>query len=259
MKLQLVPARQGVTWVRLGIRTFFSQPLALSGLFFMYAAVMEVAKDIPVVGLSLMLALMPGCSLGLMAASREASTGKFPMPTVFLSAFRAGRQELVAMAQLGVLFVCGFWIILGITTLLDGGGFASGYLSGKMLPADMARDPAMQTAGLAFLLLLCLLSLMFWHAPALVHWHGVPVAKSIFFSLVACVRNFWAFMVFSMVWSAILMGALLVVSVVAGGVGDPTAAGVAMVSVIALVSAMVITSTYFSFRDCFETPPEDTP
>ena len=164
MKLQLVPARQGVTWVRLGIRTFFSQPLALSGLFFMYAAVMEVAKDIPVVGLSLMLALMPGCSLGLMAASREASTGKFPMPTVFLSAFRAGRQELVAMAQLGVLFVCGFWIILGITTLLDGGGFASGYLSGKMLPADMARDPAMQTAGLAFLLLLCLLSLMFWLA-----------------------------------------------------------------------------------------------
>jgi hypothetical protein len=35
MKLHLVPARTGLAWVKLGMRTFLRQPLALAGLFFM--------------------------------------------------------------------------------------------------------------------------------------------------------------------------------------------------------------------------------
>ena len=70
------------------------QPVALSGLFFMFLAVMTLVGMVPVIGLALALAVLPACTLGLMAASKEAMTGKFPMPTVFLSAFRAGRQQL---------------------------------------------------------------------------------------------------------------------------------------------------------------------
>ena len=36
MKLQIVTARTGVAWVKEGIRTFWRQPLALSGLFFIF-------------------------------------------------------------------------------------------------------------------------------------------------------------------------------------------------------------------------------
>ena len=42
MKLQLVPARQGTLWIKLGIQTFFRQPLALAGLFFMFLAVISI-------------------------------------------------------------------------------------------------------------------------------------------------------------------------------------------------------------------------
>lgn len=259
MKLQLVPARRGLSWIRQGIRTFLRQPLALSGLFFMFLAVMSLAGGLPVVGLSLALALLPACTLGLMAASREAASGKFPMPTVFLSAFRAGRQQLRAMLLLGVVYGTGFWVIMGVTTLFDGGGFASGYIAGKMPTMEMARNPDTQTAMLAFLLMQLPLSLMFWHAPALVHWHGVPAAKSIFFSLVACLRNFWAFVVFGLVWMSILMAAILVVSLTAGIIGNPDLAGLALMPIALLVAAMFFTSTYFSFRDCFEHPQEDTP
>ena len=42
MKLNVVPARTGLLWVRLGIKAFFKQPLALAGLFFMYMAVVLV-------------------------------------------------------------------------------------------------------------------------------------------------------------------------------------------------------------------------
>ena len=34
VKLNIVPARTGLQWVKLGIRTFLRQPLALAGLFF---------------------------------------------------------------------------------------------------------------------------------------------------------------------------------------------------------------------------------
>ncbi len=259
MKLQLVPARTGITWVRQGMRTFFRQPLALSGLFFMFLAVMSVAGTIPVIGLSLALALLPACTLGLMAASKEADTGRFPMPTVFLSAFRAGRQQMRAMLVLGLLYGLGFWVIMGATSLFDNGNFATRYLAGQMPTMEMAQDPATQNAMLAFLLLQLPLSLMFWHAPALVHWHQVPPVKSVFFSLVACMRNFWAFTVFGLVWMSVLIFAILVVSLFAGLIGSPEVAGLVLMPAALLVAAMFFTSTYFSFRDCFETSAEETP
>ena len=43
MKLNIVPARTGLLWVKLGIKTFFGQPLAMSGLFFMFMAVLSLA------------------------------------------------------------------------------------------------------------------------------------------------------------------------------------------------------------------------
>ncbi len=259
MKLNIVPARTGIQWVKLGISTFLRQPLALSGLFFMFLAVMSLAGTIPVVGLALALALLPAFTLGLMAASKEASSGKFPMPTVFVSAFRAGRQQLRAMLVLGVMYGIGFWIIMGITALIDNGNFAGRYLAGEMPTMEMAQDPATQGAMLAFLALQLPLSLMFWHAPALVHWHQVPPAKSVFFSLVACLRNFWAFTLFGMVWMSILIFAILCVALVANLLGQPQVAGLVLLPCSMLIATMFFTSTYFTFRDCFETTPGETP
>ena len=59
----------------------------------------------------LALALLPAATLGLMAAAREASAGKFPMPTVLASAFRAGKERLTAMLQLGAYYAAGFLLV----------------------------------------------------------------------------------------------------------------------------------------------------
>ena len=103
MKLNIVPARTGLLWVKLGIKTFFGQPLAMSGLFFMFMAVLSLASLVPFVGSALALALLPAATLGLMAATQEASKGKFPMPSILISAFRAGQQRKQAMMVLGAL------------------------------------------------------------------------------------------------------------------------------------------------------------
>lgn len=251
MKLHIVPARTGIAWVKLGIRTFFRQPLALSGLFFMFLAVMSLASNVPVIGLGLAMALLPACTLGLMAASKEADAGNFPMPMVFLSAFRAGRQQLRAMLMLGVMYGIGLAVVMGITALFDEGRFATSYLAGSAPSMEMARDPDSRAAMLAFLVLQLPLSLMFWHAPALVHWHQVPPLKSVFFSLVACLRNLLAFIVFGLMWIGITMALIVCVSLLTGLLGNPQVAGVVLVPGTLMIAAMIFTSTYFSFRDCF--------
>ena len=59
MQLKLLPAKTGILWVRQGMRTFFRQPLALAGLFFMFMAAVSVASIVPVVGSMIALALLP--------------------------------------------------------------------------------------------------------------------------------------------------------------------------------------------------------
>lgn len=252
MKLNIVPARTGIQWVKLGIQTFFRQPLALAGLFFMYMAAVLVLGAIPLVGPVVVVVLMPAATLGIMVASEQASQGRFPMPSVLLSAFRAGRQRARAMLMLGVIYAV---ILVGITLvahLVFPGGAGI-----EATPGAAGSAPQVQVKpGFLFALALQLpLVVLFTHAPALVHWHGVAPAKSLFFSAVAFWRNFGAFLTFGAGWLLFLSLIGLVLSVVFalfGAVPGPFIWPVAL-----LVITMMATSMYFTFRDCFVDTPED--
>lgn len=258
MNLNIVPARQGVKWVKLGIRTFWRHPLALSGLFFIFMAVVSTLSIVPVIGNVLALTLLPGATLGLMAATKEALAGKFPMPVVLLSGFRAGKQQLRAMLVLGAIYAAGFLLVLGISALADGGKFAKLYLVGGAMSAELLMDPDFQTAVLLSMALYLPLSLLFWHAPPLVHWHGVDPVKSLFFSLVACLRNFWAFTLFGLAWVGVFIGMGMAVATIASVLGSPEMVGVIMFPASMLLAAMFFTSLYFTFHDSFEDTTGDT-
>ena len=251
MKLNIVPARTGMTWVKLGIKTFLQQPLALSGLFFMFMAVLSLATLVPFVGAALALALLPAATLGLMAATQEATKGKFPMPSILISAFRAGQQRMQAMMVLGALYALGFLALMGVSALFDGGQFARLYLVGGKITEELVRQSDFQAAMWVAMALYLPLSLLFWHAPALVHWHGVTPVKSLFFSFMACYKNFGALTVFGLAWTGVFVLAALTVSLIAGVLGNPTLAAVAMFPMALVIVAMFFTSIYFTFRDSF--------
>ena len=259
MKLNIVPARQGVQWFKLGVRTFFKQPLALCGLFFIFMALMSVLTLIPVLGNVLALALLPGATLGFMVATEEATKGKFPMPAVLLSAFRAGRQQATSMLILGFIYAAGFLLVLGISATVDGGKFAHLYLMGGAMTPETVMEPDFEMAVLLAMGLYVPLSLLFWHAPALVHWNGIAPVKSLFFSLVACLRNFWAFTIYSLVWLGAFIAMGMLVAVVAALIGSPEAVTGIMFPLAMLMAAMFFTSIYFSFKDCFNEALEETP
>ena len=143
MKLNLVPAGTGIVWLKLGIRTFFKQPLAMSGLFFMF------------------------------------------------------------MLVLGACYALGFLTIMGISALIDGGQFAKLYLVGGPINEALVMQANFQRAMWVTMALYLPFSLLFWHAPALVHWYGISPLKSLFFSAMACYKNFGALCVFGLAWFGI--------------------------------------------------------
>jgi hypothetical protein len=251
MKLQIVPARRGIQWVKLGIQTFFKQPLALAGLCFMFLALMSILSILPVIGSLVALALLPGATLGLMAATREAADGKFPMPLILATAFRAGRQQMRAMLTLGALYALGFVVVLGLSALIDGGKFAKLYLVGGSMSAQLLQEGDFQLAMVFASLLYLPLSLMFWHAPALVHWHGVAPVKSLFFSFVACMRNFWTFAVYGLVWMGVFLGFGITMAALAAMLGSPEVVAATLYPAALLMAATFFTSIYFTFTDCF--------
>jgi len=102
------------------------------------------------------------------------------------------------------------------------------------------------------------LSLLFWHAPALVHWHGVAPVKSLFFSLVACMRNFWALTVYGLVWIGVFLLFGIIMAMLAAMLGNPDAVAAVLYPAAMLMAAMIFTSLYFTFLDSFEfTPGEE--
>ena len=252
MKLNIVPARTGMTWVKLGFKTLWQQPLAMSGLFFMFMALLSIASLLPLIGSAVALALLPAATLGLMAATQEATKGKFPMPSILISAFRAGKQRLNAMLILGALYAAGFLAIMAVGSLIDGGQFAKLYLVGGKITEELALQRNFQITMWVTLALYLPLSLMFWHAPALVHWHDMSPVKSLFFSFMACYKNLGAFTVFGFAWMGIFMLTIVAVTVLAALLGSPAFAGAAMFPIALVIFAMFFTSIYFTFRDSFQ-------
>lgn len=256
MKLLLVRASAGVKWVQQGVRTFWRQPLALTGLFFMAMAAMSLLTLIPMLGTVLALALLPSVQLCMMVATAETLQGRFPQPALVLVALRSGPERRQHMLVLGALYAACFLALMALSATLDGGQFARVYLGGEPLTREIAENADFQSAMWLALLLYLPLSALFWHAPGLIHWHGVPPIKAMFFSAVACLRNLWAFLFFGLAWLLVFTAAGLVVAIATGFVAvfmGLAAHGLMLLGAM-LLAAMFFCSIVFTFRDCFGAP-----
>jgi len=250
MKLNLVTARTGLSWVKLGAKTFWRQPLALAGLFFMFMAVVSLLQLLPVVGMALAAALVPAATLGLMAATREAEAGRFPMPVVLVTAFRGGAERTKAMAMLGAMYAAALFAVISLSLLLAGPVPADPGTGSEA--AELMRD-TLSKPGLWIAMLLYTPVLMaFWHAPALVYWHGVRPVKSLFFSLLACWANKWALVVYTLGWAGVFLVVGLALGVLAAVIGSPQVLSLMAYPLVLIMAAMFHTSVWFTVRDSFQ-------
>lgn len=251
MRLNIVPARQGIVWVRAGVRVFMRQPLAMTGLFFMFMTGLSLLAWVPLVGALLALVLVPAATLGLMAATQEVEAGRFPMPSCLLVAFRQGPKATRAMLTLGALYAASLLLIMAVSALVDGGHLARLYIQGGGLAPELLTEPRLHTAMWLSTLLYVPVSLAFWHAPALLHWHGVPPFKSLFFSLVAVLRNLPAFMLYGVVWMLVSFAGGLALLMLTAMTGNTAIASYGLLPMALLVATMFFSSLWFTYRDCF--------
>lgn len=257
MKLHIVPARNGALWVRNGFGVFFKRPLVFAALF---AAVMFfglLALLLPFVGEFVMLAAMPLVSLGFMLATRRVMLGTMAGPGVFVEPLRGSRGKRIALVQMGVVYAVATYLILFASDVADGGKFDAlqeAIASGKSDAAGIAElfgDARLQFGLLLRFGLASLLSLPFWHAPALVHWGDQSVGKAFFFSTMACWRNLRAFGVYALAWGGVILAFGVVANVMSALLQSPQIIALATVPVGLLLSTVFYASLYFTFADCF--------
>jgi hypothetical protein len=258
MRLQTVPARQGIVWVRQGFRAFFRQPLAFSGLFASFLFAAFACALVPEIGTFIAVGLLPLVSVGFMLATRITLAGAYPTPRVFVDPLRGPRRQAIALIQLGVGYALATLAIMWLSDVLDGGAFEdlmdalpAGQTTPEAAAAKMAADPRIELGLLLRFALAGLLSVPFWHAPALVHWDGHGWAKALFSSTIACWRNKGAFAMYSLTWFGVIMLIGIVSNLAFALLGLMQVMAVALVPISLMLSTIFYVSLYFTFADCF--------
>jgi len=189
-----------------------------------------------------------------------------PGPRVFVAPFRISRPRSIALVKMGLAYAVASIAIIWLSDLVDGGKFEAlqeAMASGKedaTAIATLLGDPQLQIGLLLRFGLASLLSLPFWHAPALVHWGEQGVGKALFFSTVACWRNMGAFSVYALVWGGLILLFGIVANLLAALLQQAQLIALAAVPAGLLFSTVFYTSLYFTFSDCFavegRSPPD---
>jgi len=268
MKLLRAEPGEGIVWIRRAFQVFLQQPFGLAGLFSLCALVAYAVSWIPVVGGALLPVLAPAGSLVFMIATRRVVAGERPMPGALTTLKAAGRPRLVELLKLGVAYLAASVVAMLIFMAIDGGATASWMetVAGSAAPSPAASAPAPATtplpdarvlfSSLLRLVLLALLSVPFWHAPALVYWGRQSWAKSLFFSTMAIWRNRGAFVAYGLGWFGLSLVFAMVFSVLVALLGMPQSpslvAVLVFVTAISLYLTLMYTSLWFTVAGCFD-------
>lgn len=238
MQARVVHPLRGASWLLAGWRLFCAAPLGWLAVVFAYWVSMMLVSLLPF-GVAAAPVLVPAFSVGFMAAARAAARGgRVELAQLFDGFRRAPAPQLA----LGVLYLACLAVLLGASWLLDDGAVAQ-----AMRAPGAELQPEMRGTLAVVMLSYVPVIMAFWFAPVLVAWHAVGVAKSVFFSFVACLVNWRAFLVY---------GALTLLAPALALLALAHALGVAALRAIALPLVLfalptLLASFYASYRDIF--------
>lgn len=260
MKLRIMPARMGLTWMGHGLRACIRQPVGFVGLWglLVCAAIItcEILAQIGVARLGplLIVSVMPIVWMGFMLASKRVLMDQRVTPGVFLEPLRGQPSSVKWMwAKLGGAYLLATVLVMVLADALGPGADAlATAMKNAKEATDLAGNADVRSAMLWQFALTLPVSLLFWHTPALTYWAKLPVGKALFFSAIASWRNLGAFCLFGVGWMGVAVGLVLLNAILAA-LGVPTM----LVSVLITVGAMWMAaafyaSLYFSVVDCFE-------
>lgn len=273
LRLHPVAPARGWHWLRQGLRLWLQRPLAFVGLFvFFLFTVLLLMVLLPYVGGPLGMALLPMLSLGFMVASRSVLGGG----PVHIGQLADGLRHPDRGRRRAQWLLCGAYalgtmLVITLADWVDGGTFealqremAAAGADGKPSPAldAILDDPQLVNGMLVRIGLAGLLSVPFWHAPALVHWGGQGALQALFTSTVALWRTRGAFSVYLLGWFGVMVAAGALFSILAAVTGLRQLLGLMTLPLGLAFSAAFYASLWFGFDDTFGASadaPVDTP
>ncbi|MDR2788072.1 MAG: hypothetical protein LBD06_06900 [Candidatus Accumulibacter sp.] len=245
MQVSILPASRGPRWLVEGFAIFWRKPALLSFLVLGYWLTMAVISAAPVVGQMISFLLIPAFSVSMMNACRRIDRKEELPPQVLFSGFH---RNLRALLNLGVIYILSTLAILCLSSLFDGGLLFRIMLTGKVQAGEVLNDTAVLISAQLVIVLLIPLILAFWFAPLLVAWHDMSTGKSLFFSLVACLRNWRPFLLYSLTVAVIGMFVHLID---AGNNAGPLLPTMITVTTSLILLPTLYASFYISYRDIF--------
>ncbi|MBS1196536.1 MAG: putative transrane protein [Proteobacteria bacterium] len=251
MKANSLPAISGLNWLQGGYAIYRRNPAFLVLICMTYWALVILINLVPLLGPIAASIVMPALSVSVMNACRDLDDGRPPLPGVIFSGFREGRKTLFLLG--GLYLALSLGIVL-FSALLDGGAMLRFLLTAKT-PEATASDPFLSAlTPLVILGLFTPVFMAYWYAPILAAWYRLPIFKALFFSFIACWRNWSAFLVYGLVLVVLLLFVpavvlTLVILILPSLQGLATAFLVFPVLLIAM--PIVFASFYVSYRDVF--------
>ncbi|WP_425258280.1 BPSS1780 family membrane protein [Rubrivivax sp. RP6-9] len=255
--LKPVPPNRGARWLTDGFRLYARRPLAFTLMFtaFLFAAL--VVSLVPLLGGVLQMMSLPLLSLGFMVAAQSALLDGPVSARQFIEPLRTDPARRRAL-----LTLCALYGVLAIAILILCDAISDGALervqrlmaSGSATPEDVnavLMEPGVTNAALAALVLGTLLSIPFWHAPALVHWGAQGVAQALFSSTLAVWRSKGAFFVYGMAWAATMVGFGMAAALVFGLLGLAPLGTMLALPAGLLFWTVFYVSLLFTFNDSF--------
>ena len=257
LQLKTVNAAHGVRWITDALRLFVRKPVAFTALFAMFLAAALLVSLVPLLGGVVQMMSLPLLSLGFMVAAQSALLNGPVHPRHFIEPLRGDsarrRSLLILCALYGVLAV---GILLFANAVSDNAWLRLQDLLAKGSSAQpqvdaLLREPGVQNGVLTAAFLGSLLSVPFWHAPALVHWGGQSWGQALFSSTLALWRNKGAFTAYLLGWVALVTVFALVTGLVLGLLGMPGGVNFLAIPAGLVVSALFYISLLFCFNDSF--------
>lgn len=261
LKLHDLPPARGLHWLRQGFALWATRPMGFLSLFlvFLLAATL-LALLLPVVGGLLSLALLPLLSLGYMVAARSALAGGPVHPGLLLQAVRhTDPARRKAQLTLCLAYALGSVLVVGAAHLADGGAFDQlQALLAKQEPGAaspeldaLLADPRLLWGMVVRLGLATVLAVPFWHAPALVHWGGQSAGQALFSSTLGLWRARGAFVLYLLGWVGLLVGAGVLVTLLALATGARGVLGMLVMPLALMFTTAFYASLWFSFEDSY--------
>ncbi len=217
MQTAYLPLSYGLTWLLQGWAIFKKQPMAMLFWSLMTSLLINISYLIPIIGQLALIIGTPALSFIALNACLQIERGKPILANMWLAPLK--KPEIrAALFRLGFVYLL-FCLLAGFLSVLP---FTNSIMQSM---SESSIDPvqlmaAVRAPFILFGVLYLGVSILFWHAPALMGWYQIPLKKALFYSMIACWRNKGALILFGVCWAVIYFSMQFVVDYLVANVGD---------------------------------------